>query len=148
MTRKKMPENEFECKFTSRSVNESFARSMISSFVSKLDPDIEELTDLRTAVSEAVTNCIVHAYKEKSGIVYISAKYYSDRSIVIRVKDKGCGIPDIEKAMTPLYTSDTSGERGGMGFAIMQSFTDKLKVTSKPGKGTSITMTKKLRELR
>jgi len=147
MRKRRTPENEFSCEFFPRSANESFARSVISAFVAQLDPDLEELTDIRTAVSEAVTNCIVHAYRESDGLVYISAKYYGDRTVVIRVRDKGCGISDIKTAMKPLYTTDTSGERGGMGFAIMQSFTDKLRVTSKEGKGTSITMTKKLKAL-
>ena len=106
---------------------------------------MEELGDIRTAVSEAVTNCIVHAYKEKAGTIYISGKYYSDRTVVMTVKDKGCGIPDISQAMEPLYTTDTSGERGGMGFAIMNSFTDKLKIRSKVGKGTTVTMVKNLK---
>ncbi len=146
MKKRKTPENEFSCEFMSRSVNESFARSLISAFVAPLDPDLEELTDIRTAVSEAVTNCIVHAYRERNGLVYISAKLYSDRTVVIRVRDKGCGIPDVKTAMKPLYTTDKGGERGGMGFTIMQSFTDRLRVTSKEGKGTSVTMSKKLKD--
>ena len=137
--------NEMKISFPSRSVNESFSRSAVASFAILLDPRMDELSDIRTAVSEAVTNCIVHAYKEKAGTIYISGKYYSDRTVVMTVKDKGCGIPDISQAMEPLYTTDTSGERGGMGFAIMNSFTDKLKIRSKVGKGTTVTMVKNLK---
>jgi stage II sporulation protein AB (anti-sigma F factor) len=126
------------------SVNESFCRKVCSSFVSLLDPTVSELADIRTAVSEAVTNCIVHAYKEKGGTIYISGKYYSDRTVKITIKDKGCGIEDVNKAIEPLYTTDTSGERGGMGFAIMRSFTDKLTIKSHIGKGTTVTMVKNL----
>lgn len=137
--------NEFKMQIPSNSVNEGFCRKVFSSFVSILDPTLSDLADIRTAVSEAVTNCIVHAYKEKAGTIYISGKYYSDRTVVITVKDKGCGIPDVSQAMEPLYTTDTSGERGGMGFAIMNSFTDKLKISSKVGKGTTVTMVKNLK---
>lgn len=147
MRRKKIHENEFSCEFPSRSVNEAFARSIVSAFLSQLDPDLEELTDLRTAVSEAVTNSIVHGYREKSGRIYIDASIDADRSVRVRIRDKGKGIPDIPRAMKPLYTTDTSGERGGMGFAIMKSFTDSLRVRSKEGKGTSVTMVKKLKPL-
>lgn len=137
--------NEFKMQIPSNSVNEGFCRKVFSSFVSILDPTLSDLADIRTAVSEAVTNCIVHAYKEKAGTIYISGKYYSDRTVVMTVKDKGCGIPDVSQAMEPLYTTDTSGERGGMGFAIMNSFTDKLKISSKVGKGTTVTMVKNLK---
>ena len=137
--------NEFKMQIPSNSVNEGFCRKVFSSFISILDPTMSDLADIRTAVSEAVTNCIVHAYKEKAGTIYISGKYYSDRTVVMTVKDKGCGIPDISQAMEPLYTTDTSGERGGMGFAIMNSFTDKLKIRSKVGKGTTVTMVKNLK---
>ena len=142
---KKTAINEFKMQIPSNSINESFARKVCSDFVIMLDPTLSELADIRTAVSEAVTNCIVHAYKEKCGTVYISGKYYSDKTVEIKIKDKGCGIEDIDKAMEPLYTTDTSGERGGMGFAIMSSFTDKLKIKSALGKGTTITMIKKLK---
>lgn len=137
--------NEFKMQIPSNSVNEGFCRKVFSAFVSILDPTLADLADIRTAVSEAVTNCIVHAYKEKGGTVYISGKYYSDRTVVITIKDKGCGIADIKQAMEPLYTTDTSGERGGMGFAIMSSFTDKLKIKSTLGKGTTVTMIKNLK---
>ncbi len=137
--------NEFKMQLPANSVNEGFCRKVFSAFVSILDPTVSELADIRTAVSEAVTNCIVHAYKEGGGTIYISGKYYSDKSVEIKIKDKGCGIADIKQAMEPLYTTDTTGERGGMGFAIMDSFTDKLRINSKVGKGTTVTMIKNLK---
>lgn len=140
----KRVENKMRLYFPSLSVNEGLARSAISSFISQLNPTIEEISDIKCAVSEAVTNAIVHGYKFTSGEIYIGVKYYSDRTVVIEVKDKGCGIEDIEKAMTPLFTTDTSGERSGMGFAVMQTFMDKLEVRSKLGKGVSVLMAKKL----
>ncbi len=140
--------NEFKMQFPSNSINEGFARKVVSDFLIPFDPTLSELSDVRTSVSEAVTNSIVHAYKEKSGTVYISGKFYSDRSLVIKVTDKGCGIENVKMAVQPLYTTDTSGERGGMGFAIMNSFTDKLKIRSVVGKGTCITMIKKLHDNR
>ncbi|HHW24879.1 MAG TPA: anti-sigma F factor [Clostridiales bacterium] len=130
--------------FNSKSINEGFARYAVSAFVAQLDPTVEELSDLRCAVSEAVTNAIIHGYRDTPGTVYITCKYYEDRTVKIKVTDKGVGIEDIKQAMQPLYTTDPTGERGGMGFAIMQSFTDRLSVRSKPGKGTSVTLTKKL----
>lgn len=136
--------NEFKMQFPSNSVNEGFSRKVFAAFIAPLDPTVSELADIRTAVSEAVTNCIVHAYREKAGTVYISGKYYSDRTVVIKIRDKGCGIANIEEAMQPLYTTDTTGERGGMGFAVMQTFTDRLRVRSSVGNGTVITMTKRL----
>ena len=136
--------NEMSMELSSLSVNESFARSAVSLFIAQLDPVIEELADIRTAVSEAVTNSVVHAYRGTSGKIYISVKYYDDRTVSIQIKDKGCGIDDVDKAMQPLYTTDTSGERGGMGFAIMKTFTDRIKVNSRPGKGTMVTMYKRL----
>ena len=137
--------NEFKMQLPANSVNEGFCRKVFSAFVSILDPTLSELADIRTAVSEAVTNCIVHAYNEKGGTVYISGKYYSDKTVEIKIKDKGCGIEDVEQAKQPLYTTDTTGERGGMGFANMDSFTDKLKINSKVGKGTTVTMIKNLK---
>jgi len=134
--------NEMKLNFQSRSINESFARSAVASFIAGLDPTIEELTDVRTAVSEAVTNCIVHAYSEKIGIVYITAAIYPDNRVVVRVRDTGSGIEDIERAMEPLYTSCPDGERAGLGFAVMQSLCNKVRVTSTPGRGTSVTLTK------
>lgn len=136
--------NEMRLTIPSKSVNEGYARYAISAFVGQLDPSVAELGDIRTAVSEAVTNCVVHAYRETEGKIYICAKYYDDNRVVISIRDKGCGIADVKKAMEPLYTTDTTGERGGMGFAIMESFMDKLKVRSCAGYGTSVTMTKRI----
>ncbi|MBR2489368.1 MAG: anti-sigma F factor [Clostridia bacterium] len=127
----------------SRSSNESFARSCIAAFAAQLDPTLEEINDIKTAVSEAVTNCIVHAYREELGNIYITAELLENNVIKIKIRDKGCGIENIEKAMEPLYTS-LGGERAGLGFAVMQSFMDNIKVTSKVGKGTCITMQKKI----
>ncbi len=135
--------NSFNLKFPSRSANESFARVAVSSFVSQLDPTLEELSDIKTAVSEAVTNSIVHAYKNEIGYVYISAEIYENRSVKIRIRDTGCGIEDVTAALQPLFTT-VGGERSGLGFSVMQSFMDYLKVTSKPGKGTVVVMKKTL----
>lgn len=137
------PINNFYLRIPSRSANESFARVAVSSFVSQLDPTLEELSDIKTAVSEAVTNSIVHAYKNKIGYVYITAEIYENRSIKIRIRDSGCGIDDVQKALEPLFTT-VGGERSGLGFSVMQSFMDYLKVTSKPEKGTTVIMKKTL----
>ena len=136
------PINEMKLSFESRSCNESFARSAVAAFVSVLDPNVEELSDIRTAVSEAVTNCIVHGYKDGIGTVYIHVKIFEGAKISINIKDRGCGIADLKKAMEPLYTSCETGERAGLGFSIMESFMDKLKVRLKPQKGTSVTLEK------
>ena len=133
--------NEMNLNFFSRSSNESFARATVASFVSQLDPTIDELADIKTAVSEAVTNCIVHGYKARIGKIYISSKIYDSGKIVIKIKDRGCGIENVEQAMEPLFTTGGS-ERSGLGFAVMQSFMDKIKVTSKLGKGTTVTLQK------
>jgi stage II sporulation protein AB (anti-sigma F factor) len=135
--------NSMELKIPSKSINESFARSAVSSFILQLDPTISELTDIKTAVSEAVTNSIVHGYEGIQGTVYIKGEITSDRTVIIKIRDKGKGIPDIKKAMEPLFT--TGGEeRAGLGFAVMESFMDKVKVSSKEGKGTTVTLYKKL----
>lgn len=139
--------NEFTMKLYSRSCNESFARVAAASFISQLDPTIEEINDIKTAVSEAVTNCIVHGYKDTFGYIYMSVQIYDNSIIKIRIRDKGCGIEDIEKAMEPMYTT-AGDERAGLGFAVMQSFMDKVRVTSQVGKGTTVTFTKKLSEKR
>ena len=136
--------NEIKCTFVSKSENEALARSIISGFMLPLDPDVEELADIRCAVSEAVTNCIVHAYRGTTGIVTLTAKYYDDRTLKITVSDRGCGIEDVEKARTPLFTTCPDEDRCGMGFSIMESFSDKLSVFSKPGEGTRVTLTRKL----
>lgn len=135
--------NEMKFEFISKSANEGFARATISAFVAQLDPTISELADIKTAVSEAVTNCIVHAYGNRLGIIYISVKIYNNGQVVIKIRDKGCGIENINKAMEPLYTTGGT-ERAGLGFAVMQSFMDKIKVTSKQGKGTTVTLTKNI----
>lgn len=127
----------------SRSVNEAFARVCVSAFVSQLDPTVEELSDIKTAVSEAVTNCIVHAYRKMAGKIYISADIFDNAAVRIKIRDKGCGIEDIKKAMEPLYTS-LGGERAGLGFAVMESFMDKVKVRSTLGKGTTVTLEKRI----
>ena len=136
--------NRMKTVFDSDSRNESFARYAVTAFIARLDPDVSELADIRTAVSEAVTNAIIHGYKGRVGNVTVDVSLYSDRSIKITVSDRGCGIEDIERAKLPLFTTDESGERGGMGFAIMESFCDKLKVRSTLGRGTSVTMIKRL----
>ena len=138
------PVNEMKLQFISRSANEGFARVAVAAFFAQLDPTVDEMADIKTAVSEAVTNCIVHAYQNGLGMIYLHARIYEDRRVVVSVKDKGCGIEDIEKAMEPMYTTCDTGERAGLGFAVMESFMDKLKVRSKVGKGTTVTLTKRL----
>jgi stage II sporulation protein AB (anti-sigma F factor) len=141
----KCSDNSIKLYLPSLSINESMARQAVASFVAQLNPTIEEIADIKCAVSEAVTNAIVHGYRYKSGIVYIGVKYYSDRTVVIEIRDKGCGIKNVKEAMTPLYTTDTSGERSGMGFAVMQTFMDKLDVYSQLDKGVRVLMTKHLK---
>ncbi len=137
------PVNEMRLNFPSRSANESFARAAVAAFVAQMDPAVDELADLRTAVSEAVTNAIVHAYPEQLGTITLTVRLYENGRVVLQVRDRGLGIPDVHKAMEPLYT--TGGEdRSGLGFSVMQSFTDRLKVRSHPGKGTTVTMEKQL----
>ena len=130
--------------FPSYSANEAFSRAAVSAFVAQLDPTVDELCDIKTAVSEAVTNCIVHAYRSTIGTIYINCKIYGDGKVIVKVRDRGCGIENVEQAMQPLYP--TAGEeRAGLGFAVMDSFMDRLHVTSKPGKGTSVILQKTLR---
>ncbi len=136
---KKTVLNEMQVSFVSKSENESFARQAVCSFISMLDPTIEEISDIRIIVSEAVTNCIIHAYRDRLGIISIDVKCYSDNTIRIRIKDKGVGISDIEKCMEPLYSTDESGERGGMGLPIMNTLADDFKISSRPEKGTTVT---------
>ncbi|MBR7133398.1 MAG: anti-sigma F factor [Clostridia bacterium] len=135
--------NKFSMTLMSRSANESFARACVSAFATQLDPTLEEISDIKTAVSEAVTNCIVHAYDNKPGNIYITAELLEDNSIRIKIRDRGCGIENVSRAMEPLYTT-VGGERAGLGFAVMTSFMDKVKVISVPGKGTTVTMIKKI----
>ena len=138
--------NEMDLKLPAISINESVSRSVISAFVAELDPTVEELGDLRCAVSEAVTNCIVHAYKgskdQESDCIYISVRLYDTREIVIEIADRGCGIEDVELARRPHFTCGEPDERCGMGFLVMESFTDFLSVKSRVGRGTTVLMRK------
>ncbi len=136
--------NEMRIVMESRSVNEGFSRVAVACFVSCLDPNIEEISDIKTAVSEAVTNAIVHGYKEKEGKIYITVSIFENNIIRIKVRDKGVGIKDIAQAMQPLFTTAGS-ERAGLGFAVMESFMDKVRVSSKPDFGTTVTLEKKIR---
>lgn len=135
--------NEFKLTVDSRSINESFARVVVSAFVTPLDPTLEEVADLKTAVSEAVTNCIVHAYKDTYGRIYITGVITDNNLVKLTIRDRGCGISDIDKAMTPLFTTG-EGDRAGLGFTVMESFCDTLRVRSKPDKGTTVILTKKI----
>ena len=135
------PINEMKVTFLSRSANEGFARAAVAAFAAQLDPAVDELADLRTAVSEAVTNAIVHGYPDRLGVITLTVKLYENGKIQVQVKDKGQGIPDVDKAMEPLFT--TGGEeRSGLGFSVMESFTDRLRVRSTPHRGTTVTMEK------
>lgn len=136
--------NEFKCAFSANSANEALARAALSAFVIPADPTAQELADLRTVISEAVTNAIVHGYRGTSGEVSIMLRLLPERVVYIRVTDKGCGIPDVARAMEPLWTSAPEEDRAGLGFAIMQTFTDSLHVRSVPGKGTVLTMRRRL----
>lgn len=134
-------ENEMKLEFVSKSSNEAFARIAVAAFVSQLDPTIEELADIKTAVSEAVTNCIIHGYENSSGIIKIISKIFAN-TIEIEISDTGKGIENIELARKPLYTSKSNLERSGMGFTIMESFMDEVNIESVVGLGTKITMKK------
>lgn len=142
MTTKTKIKNEMSLNFPSKSCNEAFARSAVASFIMNLDPTISELSDIKTAVSEAVTNCIVHGYRRTGGTIYIKGRITEDNKVTIKIRDKGCGIEDIKKAMEPLFTTAPEEERAGLGFAVMQSFCDKVKVKSTPQKGTTVTLEK------
>ncbi|MEE1066462.1 MAG: anti-sigma F factor [Acutalibacteraceae bacterium] len=133
--------NDLKMVLDSKSVNEGFARSAVAAFVAQLDPTLDEISDIKMAVSEAVTNCIVHAYPTTVGKIYINVSLLEDRKVRISVRDKGCGILNVKQAMEPLFTT-LGGERAGLGFAVMESFTDKITVHSKPEKGTTVTMYK------
>lgn len=139
--------NKMQLTLPALSVNEGAARAIVSAFCAQLNPTIEEIADIKCAVSEAVTNCIVHAYKEKQGDIYITVRIFESRTVKIEIKDKGCGIEDTELVKTPLYTTDNSGERSGMGFAVMESFMDKMILKSVVGKYTKVTLTKTLSPL-
>ena len=139
--------NEMKLSFLAKGENEAFARACVSSFISQLDPFVNELAELKTAVSEAVTNAVVHGYRgRKSGVITMQVKLFSDRRVYIKIRDKGCGIADIEQAMQPLFTSAPEEERAGLGFSVMESFTDRLRVKSSVGRGTSLVMEKTLQE--
>lgn len=136
--------NELKVAFPSLSENESLARLIVSGFVSGLNPMIDELSDVKTAVSEAVTNCIVHGYRNTVGTIKMHLRILEGNELYIRISDKGCGIENIERAMEPLFTSAPDEDRAGLGFTVMESFMDKLSVRSKNGNGTTVTMRKKL----
>ena len=144
---RKKPLNYVKLTFPSRSANESLARSAAAAFVSQLDPTLEELSDVRTAVSEAVTNAVVHAYPEKIGTVEMILRLFEGGVIEVVVRDKGCGIEDVPKALEPTYTTG-GADRSGMGFTIMESFMGSLSVRSKPGKGTTVRMRKVINRVR
>lgn len=138
--------NECTLRFPSRSVNESFARSTAAAFIAQLDPNLEQLYDIKTAVSEAVTNAIVHGYRDTVGAITMTIRLYAPAWAEITIKDRGCGIPDVQQARQPMYTTG-GNDRSGMGFTIMESFMDGLTVRSVPGKGTTVKM-RKLLDLR
>ncbi len=136
-------QNSFKMELLSKSNNESFVRVAVAAFAAQLDPTIEEINDIKTAVSEAVTNCIVHGYKNTLGKIYITVELLEQRMLRIKIRDRGCGIANVQQAMEPLFT--TGGEeRSGLGFSVMQSFMDKVSVRSVPGRGTTVTLQKRL----
>ena len=136
--------NEVKIQLESRSVNEGYTRLAVSSFAAQLDPTVEEINDIKTSVSEAVANCIVHAYKNKVGKIYITVRIFENSVVEIKIRDKGCGIENIEQAMQPLYTS-LGGDRAGLGFTVMENFSDKIKVRSRVNVGTTVTIIKKIK---
>lgn len=136
--------NEMKLSVPSLSVNEGVVRSVVAAFCAQVNPDAIDIADVKCAVSEAVTNCIVHGYKGGIGVINVSIKLYSDNNVKITVKDKGVGIADVKMARQPLFTTDAENERSGMGFTVMESFMDKLSVRSAIGKGTAVTMCKRL----
>lgn len=139
--------NKMQLKLPSLSVNEGMARAAAAAFVSQLDPTATELADIKCAVSEAVTNCIVHGYRDTVGFIRMTVKLCEGRIVRIEITDRGCGIADVKQARQPLFTTDAAGERSGMGFTVMESFTDGVRVSSKTGKGTTVTMVKVLSDL-
>lgn len=140
--------NKMQVKLPALSVNEGMARATVAAFIAQLDPGVTEIADIKCAVSEAVTNAIVHGYRDAAepGSITLTVSILAGRSVKIEIKDKGCGIPDVGQARMPLYTTDAAGERSGMGFTVMESFTDAMKVSSKVGRGTTVTLWKRLRE--
>ena len=139
-----MIKNKFSMTFEANSENEAFSRNVIASFCIPLNPTLEEISDIKTAVSEAVTNCIVHAYNEKGGIIEMSAFITSENVLDVTVKDSGVGIPDVQKAIEPFFTTKSETERSGMGFTVMQTFMDSFEVCSKINGGTTVHMSKKI----
>ena len=137
--------NEMKLRLPSLSVNEGAARAAVASFCAQLDPSASDIADIKCAVSEAVTNCIVHAYKDTIGVIYITVRLCEGNLVRIEIKDKGCGIENVEEARQPLYTTDAANERSGMGFTVMESFCDKVRVFSGCKKGTTVTLFKYLR---
>ena len=137
-------ENEMKLILPSLSVNEGMARAAVAAFCAQLNPTAVELADIKCAVSEAVTNCIVHAYREEPGEIIIDVKLCEGRLIQIEIRDRGCGIEDVKQAREPLFTTDAEGERSGMGFTVMESFSDELRVTSRKDRGTTVTLLKRL----
>ncbi len=137
-------ENEMRLSLPSLSVNEGIARAAVAAFCAQLNPTAVELADIKCAVSEAVTNCIVHGYRDEVGIISISVKLCEGRMIQIEIRDKGCGIADVRQAREPLFTTDAAGERSGMGFTVMESFCDGVRVNSRVGRGTTVTLLKRL----
>ena len=144
--------NELKCVLPAKSVNEGVARSLVGAFLLQLDPTVEDLSDLKCATSEAVTNAVVHGYRRKdgesdagAGPVFLSLAILPDRVVRVTVGDKGCGIEDVAQARTPLFTTDPAGERSGMGFSVMEAFTDRMTVRSRPGRGTKVTFYKKMK---
>ena len=135
--------NKMQLKLPALSANEGMARAAVSAFCAQMDPTAVELADVKCAVSEAVTNCIVHAYRGGDGMIYINVSLLEGRVAKIEIKDRGCGIEDVKQARQPLFTTDAASERSGMGFTVMESFTDGIRVSSKVGKGTSIVMFKR-----
>lgn len=135
--------NECRLSFASLSVNESFARTAAAAFAAQCDPTVKEISEIRTAVSEAVTNAIVHGYRECTGQVELHMRQYSGGLLTISVRDRGAGIPDVAQAMTPLFTTAPDEERSGLGFSVMESFMDRVTVKSSPGKGTTVTLEKR-----
>ncbi len=136
--------NKMQLKLPSLSANEGMARAAVAAFVSQLDPTAVELADIKCAISEAVTNAIVHGYRNTQGYIHINVWLIEGRIVKIEIRDRGCGIEDVKLARQPLYTTDRESERSGMGFTVMESFMDKIKVTSRVSKGTSVTLYKKL----
>ena len=139
--------NEIKIVVPSLSVNESVVRSVVAAFCAQANPDAIDIADIKCAVSEAITNCIVHGYKGTSGNIFITAKLVESDILKIQIKDKGCGIADVKQARQPLFTTDAENERSGMGFTVMESFMDKLSVRSAVGKGTTVTLVKRLNSL-